>query len=126
MTYADVRSARAIANIEAVFERMADAMLNDRNELSITLKVRNSKAKGQHTSSVDDGRTKRIGFPGKTEDEAWRFGEMPRLCNPLVIPDIASIAVVLRILELMHEALRNDGLAEQFNQRDLQLFQDGT
>ncbi|EME42796.1 hypothetical protein DOTSEDRAFT_131971 [Dothistroma septosporum NZE10] len=67
---------------------MADALLNDKNELSITLKVRNSRAKGLRASR--DGRAKQICFPGKTEDEAWRF------------------AVVLRILELMHEALRND------------------
>ncbi|UJO19527.1 uncharacterized protein CLAFUR5_06652 [Fulvia fulva] len=69
-------NAHAIAKIEAVFELMADAMLNDKNELSVTLKVRNSKAKNQHTSPDIDDRTKRICFPGKTADEAWRFGEI--------------------------------------------------
>ena len=101
-------SAHAIAKIERVFEVMADAMLNDKPELCITLKVRNSKAKDQQTSSEGDGRTKRICFPGKTADEAWRFGKSMFMCHGKFETDNDLAAVVIRILELMHEALRND------------------
>lgn len=58
-----------INKIEAVFEQMADDMLNERGELSILLETRRTRP--QAVSSRD----RKISFPGKTAGEAWRFSK---------------------------------------------------
>jgi hypothetical protein len=66
-----------IDKIEEVFERVTDALLNDRNEISITLKPRRPTKESAIDITDDregDGRTRQISFPGKTEEEAWKFG----------------------------------------------------
>ncbi|EME81708.1 uncharacterized protein MYCFIDRAFT_138655, partial [Pseudocercospora fijiensis CIRAD86] len=82
--------------IEAVMEQMVDALLNDKSDICIALKTRRTNSP-KKSSKQNDGESKNIKlpgrtlrFPGRSEDEAWRF------------------AVVLRIMELLHEALRND------------------
>ncbi|KXT17015.1 hypothetical protein AC579_7417 [Pseudocercospora musae] len=77
----DCSSGRVIDKIEAVMEQMLDALLHDKTDICITLRTRRAASTNKSTT---------LHFPGKSEDEAWRF------------------AVVLRIMELMHEALRND------------------
>lgn len=96
-----------IDKIEEVFEQIADAMLNDKNEFSITLKTRRRAASKNQQRDGDEDRTKRLCFPGKTANEAWRFGKHCIHGSKGISPDLAP-AVVIRILELMHEALRND------------------
>ncbi|CZT21575.1 uncharacterized protein RCC_07439 [Ramularia collo-cygni] len=91
-------NADVIDRIENVFEQIADAMLNERKQISITLKTR---LRASTDIRPDEDRMKRLSFPGKSADEAWRF------------------AVVIRILELMHEALRNDVV---MSKRDPALF----
>ncbi|KAF1822629.1 DNA topoisomerase IV, alpha subunit [Dissoconium aciculare CBS 342.82] len=81
-----------------MFEQIVDDLLNERSEISITLRTRpRSQAtvlardlQQITTTTVAAHATKKLSFPGKTADEAWRF------------------SVVLRILQIMHEALRND------------------
>lgn len=68
-----------LAKIERIFEGMVDALLNERGQLSVAIKTR-PLSRGQprdptntaqsHTESVQH-----LCFPGKTEKEAWRFGE---------------------------------------------------
>lgn len=74
-------SALVIDKIEDVFEQVTDALLNDRNEISITLKSRKPANRSKADIEGDESdvlcRTKQISFPGKTEDEAWRFGTHP-------------------------------------------------
>lgn len=65
-------STDVIDKIEDVFEQMTDAMLNEKSEISITLKTRRRVA----TDEPREDRTKRLTFPGKTANEAWRFGEI--------------------------------------------------
>lgn len=78
----------AIAQIEAVFEDIATS-LNDHEPISIPLK-RKPKSPAA-TSQLEDGNAHKltylISFPGKTPEEARRF------------------TVLIRILELVHEAL---------------------
>ncbi|KAI5364770.1 Putative spo11/DNA topoisomerase VI subunit A, spo11/DNA topoisomerase VI, subunit A [Septoria linicola] len=87
-------NAGVLERVEVIFEEIVDAMLNDKPEIGITLKSRqrHSVADIQGTSAegVSPTPSRRYCFPGRTADEAWRF------------------SMVLRILELMHEALRND------------------
>ncbi|WPH03730.1 meiosis-specific topoisomerase Spo11/meiotic recombination protein spo11 [Acrodontium crateriforme] len=77
------------AKIEAIFDEMLDALLHKQDQLSLTLKVRRRQRAQQH-STANEVREKQITFPGKTPEEAWRF------------------SVVVRILELVHVALRDD------------------
>jgi hypothetical protein len=68
-----------LAKIESIFEGMVDVLLNERGQLSVAIKTR-PLSRGQprdftniaqsHTESVQH-----LCFPGKTEKEAWRFGE---------------------------------------------------
>ncbi|THW98031.1 DNA topoisomerase IV, alpha subunit [Aureobasidium pullulans] len=79
-----------IAQIEAVFETVADALLNERADITVSLAAHS-------TSSQDDLSTRgpkaTFTFPGKNASDAWRF----------------YLAVVIRILELIHESL-SDGV----------------
>ncbi|THZ43087.1 DNA topoisomerase IV, alpha subunit [Aureobasidium pullulans] len=79
-----------IAQIEAVFETVADALLNERAGITVSLAAHS-------TSSQDDPSTRgpkaTFTFPGKNASDAWRF----------------YLAVVIRILELIHESL-SDGV----------------
>lgn len=63
-----------------MLERIIDGLLEDRDQLSITLKSR-TRNPGQ-TLDPNQGviptstlRTKEISFPGNTVQEAWRFSE---------------------------------------------------
>ncbi|KAI7657753.1 DNA replication licensing factor [Hortaea werneckii] len=72
-----------IQRIERVFQKIRDSLHHETDDVGLTLKVR---------TSTDDisrsAKTRRLSFPGRTAEEAWRF------------------AVVMRVLELIHEALR--------------------
>jgi len=68
-----------LAKIESIFEAMVDVLLNERGQLSVAIKTRPlsrvqprdpTNAPQTHAESVQQ-----LCFPGKTEKEAWRFGE---------------------------------------------------
>lgn len=65
------QSMNAIVQIEAVFERMSARLLDDK-EIYVDLKSRKSTSSQRSTS---EGTARRICFPGKTAEEAWRFSE---------------------------------------------------
>lgn len=70
---ASVTRDHVLVQIESIFEQIADAILAEKDKLSITLT-------NAHRSSASD-RTqprwsqKTITFPGKTPKEAWRFSQ---------------------------------------------------
>ncbi|KAF2789689.1 DNA topoisomerase IV, alpha subunit [Melanomma pulvis-pyrius CBS 109.77] len=74
-----------------MIERIVDGLLDDREQLSITLKTRNGVTRrGAHpnaSGTVPPAKTRDITFPGSTVQEAWRF------------------TVLVRILELIHNCL---------------------
>lgn len=82
--------------IEEVFNQIEHALLHEKNELVIELKSRvhrttkSSTATGSTSITDIVAKSRRICFPGKTAQEAWRF------------------TVVIRILELIHEAITSD------------------
>ncbi|KAK4544162.1 hypothetical protein LTR36_004372 [Oleoguttula mirabilis] len=90
-----VQSRSVISKIEEVFEQIADGMISKHNEICLTLKVRSKPTtatavtQGHDVSHQAEARSRRVCFPGKSAEEAWRF------------------TVVIRILELVHEALRS-------------------
>ena len=67
------------AKIESIFEAMVDVLLNERGQLSVAIKTR-PISRGQPRDSTNTAQTytesvQHLCFPGKTEKEAWRFGE---------------------------------------------------
>lgn len=70
-----------IDKIEDVFEQIADAMLNEQDEIGLTLKARTKATTGalQHPHEVPvhrrDTKIRRVCFPGKSAKEAWRFSK---------------------------------------------------
>ncbi|KAI7369303.1 DNA topoisomerase IV, alpha subunit [Hortaea werneckii] len=72
-----------IQRIEHIFQQMRDGLHRESDDIGLTLRVRISTA-----DTSRNARTRRLSFPGRTAEEAWRF------------------AVVVRVLQLMHEALR--------------------
>lgn len=72
------------AKLETVFERLADALLDETGHMSIILKTRRTKRPTQSSlapvdrfQSQDPVLTRRVTFPGKTAEEAWRFSKLP-------------------------------------------------
>jgi hypothetical protein len=68
-----------LARMESIFEAMADVLLNERGQLSVEIATR-PRASRQHLDPVDSAPAQsnpvqRLCFPGKSEREAWRFGE---------------------------------------------------
>jgi len=72
-----------LAKIESIFEAMVDVLLNERGQLCVAIKPR-PRERGQPHDPINAAQThvesvQHLCFPGKTEKEAWRFGE--RLFN---------------------------------------------
>jgi hypothetical protein len=72
-------SSTVLAKIENIFEGMLDVLLNERGQLSIAIKTRPTSRQQQldstRTSQTPTEAVQLLCFPGKTEKEAWRFGE---------------------------------------------------
>ena len=97
-----------IKQIETVFERIADRLTNENNQISILLKIRPTSATPHAKDAASaPTKTKEICFPGRTSREAWRFSRPAIESIHCPVTD-SDVAVVIRILELMHEALRSD------------------
>jgi hypothetical protein len=68
-----------LAKIESIFEAMVDVLLNERGPLSVAIKTRPlSRGRPRDPANIAQTHTKSVQhlcFPGKTEKEAWRFGE---------------------------------------------------
>jgi hypothetical protein len=67
---------RAVAAIEAVFENIVDSLTDNDTKLTILLKRRDPSAflrRAANTdSNADTVMEKKITFPGRTPQEAWR------------------------------------------------------
>jgi len=68
---------RAIDAIEAVFENIVDSLTDNDTKLTILLKRRDPSAflrRASNSNAADDTVIeKKITFPGKTPQDAWRF-----------------------------------------------------
>jgi meiotic recombination protein SPO11 len=66
-----------IARIEALIGGIVDGLLEDSEQLSITLRTRNGiirrMPQGNATGSLMPAKSREITFPGSTVQEAWRF-----------------------------------------------------
>ncbi len=99
-------NSQVITKIEKVFESITDGLLHNNDELSISVKIKQSYAA---SGSLDGNsvepttETRKVNFPGRTANEAWRFS----MACIIGIRNLLtrSTAVLFRILELIHEAL---------------------
>ncbi|KAI9858865.1 MAG: hypothetical protein M1824_004030 [Vezdaea acicularis] len=88
--------ASTIQKIENMIEGVLNGVIEDREQLSFTLGCRNRSDHHAMDASIgvssarEKAQTRTISFPGKTPKQAWHF------------------TVIMRILELIHEALIND------------------
>ena len=57
--------------IEHLFQQIRDALHHEGDDIGLTLKVRTSTDDISHHA-----KTRRLSFPGRTAEEAWRFGEI--------------------------------------------------
>lgn len=75
-----------VDQIEDVFESISKALLDERRQLRIRLKVRpRSSASQPDTRLLAPSKYRDICFPGKTAAEAWRF------CTYLLHPTLPSV-----------------------------------
>jgi hypothetical protein len=68
-----------MAKIESIFEAMLDVLLNERGQLTVAITNRPlSRGQPHNTTNAAQANAESVHylcFPGKTEKEAWRFGE---------------------------------------------------
>lgn len=83
-----------IDRIEKIFKGIFDALLCGGKEVGITLKLRPTTPV-HRSKMMDSVKLRRIRFPGMSPGEAWQF------------------TVVLRILELIYEALRDEKIVSK-------------
>ena len=62
---------------------------------------------GNVTAGSEIAKTKRYAFPGKSAEEAWRFSKIIAFGAAFNSTNF-DLAVIVRILELIHEAIRSD------------------
>jgi hypothetical protein len=76
VTDGDNRS-RVMEKIESIFEDIADVLLYERGDMGVVLKRRtrrlHDQQRRQNVPTADFEAERRIGFPGRTEKEAWEF-----------------------------------------------------
>jgi hypothetical protein len=74
-----------LARIEQVFERQLDSLLANDGHLSITLRSRNQQNRlppSGHSQEQDVFiRSRTFQFPGRSEQEAWRYSQRIWSCN---------------------------------------------
>jgi meiotic recombination protein SPO11 len=67
-----------ISRVEGILEGLVDGLLEDGNDLSITLKTRSGTDRRntgptRHQEGVLPSKSRKINFPGANAQEAWRF-----------------------------------------------------
>jgi hypothetical protein len=114
-----------IAAVESIFEQIVDGILEDDKKLTITIRSR-GRAAGQafdHETRfirpTTMNRTREISFPGSTPKEAWNFSMHKTRIWFMIFENslyfffpscclYCHLAVLVRILQLVHEALVSD------------------
>ena len=102
-----------IKKVEDIVYQIVRNLENNDDRVSITLKCqkRPGLSPPARSSMLPARKQYRLSFPGETPEEAWRFsmaGLVETVCSRTSSMLTCSPAVVLRILELIHEALVND------------------
>jgi meiotic recombination protein SPO11 len=74
-----VQTGRVISKIENIFESITDCILDQKKELVISLRSRPKCKSSDSEDSTSDANSKseikKITFPSKSQQEAWKFSE---------------------------------------------------
>ncbi|KAL8956969.1 MAG: hypothetical protein Q9193_005643 [Seirophora villosa] len=101
-----------ILQIETIVGQMFDSLQKQEDGISISLRTKKApKPSSSQTSTRSSKDYYKISFPGRSPQEATRFSRaalVEAVCNRTSSMLICSPAIVLRILELIHEALVAD------------------
>ncbi|KAI4115996.1 MAG: hypothetical protein LQ345_003517 [Seirophora villosa] len=118
-----------ILQIEAIVGQMFDSLQKQEDGISISLRTKRApNPSSSQTSARSSKDYYKISFPGRSPQEAKRFSRaalVEAVCNRTSSMLICSPAIVLRILELIHEALVADIVISKRNiyYKDPELFQ---
>ncbi|KAL8689390.1 MAG: hypothetical protein Q9218_004927 [Villophora microphyllina] len=124
-----VADPETIRKVETIVDRISQSLQTEDESVSIAL--RSKQRSGTATSLPSQAPSSRtqyqLSFPGKTPQEAWRFstaGLAETVCRRTTAMLTCHPAVVLRILELVHEALVNNVVVSKRNiyYKDPELF----
>ncbi|KAL9061384.1 MAG: hypothetical protein Q9206_000586 [Seirophora lacunosa] len=101
-----------ILQIETIVGQMFDSLQKQEGSISISLRTKRApNPSSSQTSARSSKDYYKISFPGRSPQEAKRFSRaalVEAVCNRTSSMLICSPAIVLRILELIHEALVAD------------------
>lgn len=99
-----IQAGAVVSKVEDIFENIANAVLLQNSDVVIRLKSRrNSTRQGSGTIVGHPKDEIEVRFPSRSPQEAWKFS---KTLQPVFLTSIyRDIAVLLRILELSHEAL---------------------
>lgn len=101
-----------ILQIETIVGQMFDSLQKQEDSISISLRTKRApNPSSSQTSARSSKDYYKISFPGRSPQEAKRFSRaalVEAVCNRTSSMLICSPAIVLRILELIHEALVAD------------------
>ncbi|KAL8909026.1 MAG: hypothetical protein Q9207_000477 [Kuettlingeria erythrocarpa] len=101
-----------IHRVQTIVDQMISSLREQDDDISISLRTkRTSAGSSSRSASRSPNDFYKISFPGNTPEEAWRFSTAAltaRVCSRTSSMLTCSSAVVLRILELLHEALVTD------------------
>ncbi|KAL8711446.1 MAG: hypothetical protein Q9220_004104 [cf. Caloplaca sp. 1 TL-2023] len=118
-----------IEKVEEIVDQIIISLQQRDENISIALKTKkSSNVSPSSRSSVQFTNTQyKLSFPGNTRQEAWRFSRAElkeKVCSRIISMLICSPAVVLRVLELIHEALVNNMVISKRNiyYQDVSLF----
>ncbi|KAL8932440.1 MAG: hypothetical protein Q9216_006835 [Gyalolechia sp. 2 TL-2023] len=118
--------------VEAIILQIIQSLQRREDSVSIVFKTRQASETSPFRSNgrSSNGHYK-LSFPGNTPQEAWRFstaGLTETVCRRTSSMLTCSPAVVLRILELIHEALVEDVVVSKRNiyYKDPELFKSQT
>ncbi|KAL8950224.1 MAG: hypothetical protein Q9222_003731 [Ikaeria aurantiellina] len=124
-----VADPEVIRKVEELVDQIISSLHQHEGNISIALKTKkSSNVSPTSRSPVRSMNTQyKLSFPGNTPQEAWRFSRAElkeKVCSRTMSMLICSPAVVLRILELIHEALVNDIIVSKRNiyYQDVELF----
>ena len=107
-----------LQKVEAVVQQIVRSLQQEEGKVWISLRSRKrtGTSPSAHSSRSPAQDHYKLSFPGETPEEAWRFstaGLVEAVCSRTSSMLTCSPAVVLRILELIHETLVNDAVVSK-------------
>lgn len=98
-----------VHQVQTIISQIINSLQKQDDDISVSLRTkRPSIGSSSQSSTRPSNDFYKLSFPGSTPEEAWRFSTAAlaaRVCSRTSSMLTCSPAVVLRILELVHEAL---------------------